>query len=76
MLNTSRYRIICIGKIKKKWIQEGIETYLKRLPGLTIKELKDSNKEKESKEIITSLKKEESLIALTEKGLQEKLSHQ
>ena len=40
MLNISHYKIIAIGKIKKKWIQEGIEMYLKRLPGLEVKEIK------------------------------------
>ena len=42
MLNISHYKIIAIGKIRKKWIQEGIEMYLKRLPGLEVKEIKDS----------------------------------
>ena len=44
MLNISHYKIIAIGKIKKRWIQEGIEMYLKRLPGLEVIEIKDNNK--------------------------------
>ena len=57
MLNISHYKIIAIGKIKKKWIQEGIEMYLKRLPGLEVKEIKDSTQTKEEntiKEIISN----------------------
>ena len=42
MLNISRYKIIAIGKIKKKWIYQGIEMYLKRLPGLKVIEIKDN----------------------------------
>lgn len=57
MLNISHYKIIAIGKNKKKkWIQEGIEMYLKRLPGLEVKEIKDSTQLKEEhtiKEIIS-----------------------
>ena len=47
MLNISHYKIIAIGKIKKKWIQEGIEMYLKRLPCLEVIEIKDKNQTKE-----------------------------
>ncbi|WP_269610257.1 23S rRNA (pseudouridine(1915)-N(3))-methyltransferase RlmH [Prochlorococcus marinus] len=68
MLNISHYKIIAIGKIKKKWIQEGIEMYLKRLPGLKIIEIKDNNQTKEEhmiKEIIT---KNEILVTLNENG--------
>ncbi len=62
MLNISHYKIIAIGKIKKKWIQVGIEMYLKRLPGLEIIEIKS---EHTIKEII---KKNETLVTLNENG--------
>ncbi len=68
MLNPSRYRIIAIGKVRKSWIQTGISLYLKRLPGLTITELRDSNLNKESVSIQSSLKNNELLILLSEKG--------
>ena len=68
MFNPSRYRIICIGKIKKNWIKSGIDLYLKRLPGVPITEIRDSNTEKESKAILSNIKKDELLIALTERG--------
>ena len=45
-MNPSRCRIIAIGKVRKTWVQEGIALYLKRLPGLTIVELRDGNPEK------------------------------
>ena len=66
MLNTYRYRILAVGKVKKIWIQEGINLYLKRLPGLTISEIRDSNPKKESENILSSIKKDESIIVLGE----------
>ena len=56
MINISHYKIISIGKIKKKWIQAGIQMYLKRLPGLKIIEIKDSTQEKEESTIKNILK--------------------
>ena len=68
MLNTSNYKIIAIGKIKKKWIQEGIDMYLKRLPGLRVIELKDSNQTREEYMIKETIKKNETLVTLNETG--------
>ena len=68
MLNPSRYRILAIGKIRKRWIQEGIDLYLKRLPGMTITELKDSSHKKEAEAIRAQLKNNETLITLMEEG--------
>ena len=68
MLNISHYKIIAIGKIKKKWIQSGIEMYLNRLPGLKVIEIKDSTKTKEESSIKEILKRNEALITLNEKG--------
>ena len=42
-MNPARCRILVVGKVRRGWIQDGIELYLKRLPGLTISELRDSN---------------------------------
>ena len=35
-----------MGKVRRGWIQDGIDLYLKRLPGLIISELRDSNPDK------------------------------
>ena len=68
MLNISHYKIIAIGKIKKKWIQEGIEMYLKRLPGLEVKEIKDNTQAKEEHTIKEIISKNEFLVTLNENG--------
>ena len=68
MLNISHYKIIAVGKIKKKWIQEGIEMYLKRLPGLEILEIKDCNRIKEEHMIKEIISKNEILVTLNENG--------
>ena len=70
MLNPSHYRIIAIGKIKKKWIKEGIDIYKKRMPGLTIIELRDNSLQRETESIYATLKQNEHLISLTEEGKQ------
>ena len=68
MLNISHYKIIAVGKIKRKWIQSGIEMYSKRLPGLKVIEIKDSNKEKETIAIKEIIQKNEIIITLNENG--------
>ena len=68
MLNISHYKIIAVGKIKKKWIQEGIDMYLKRLPGLEVIEIKDNNQTKEENTIREIISKNEILVTLNENG--------
>ena len=68
MINIPRYKIIAIGKIKKNWIQEGIEMYLKRLPGLEVIEIKDNSQIKEEHAIREIIKKNEILVTLNENG--------
>ena len=68
MLNISHYKIVAVGKIKKKWIQEGIEMYLKRLPGLEVIEIKDNNQTKEEHTIKEIISKNEILVTLNENG--------
>jgi 23S rRNA (pseudouridine1915-N3)-methyltransferase len=63
-----KIKIIAVGKIKHAWIQDGLNTYLKRCPGLSIIEIKDSTPEKEQAEIVTHLKPSDKLIALSERG--------
>lgn len=67
-MNPSRYRIIAIGKVRKTWVQEGIELYRKRLPGLKIVELRDGNPEKEAESIRQTLRSDEWPVMLMEQG--------
>ena len=63
-----RCRILAVGKVRKRWVQDGIATYLKRLPGLTITEVRDSNPEKEADVIRQSLRSDELPVILMEQG--------
>ena len=67
-MNPSRCRIIAIGKVRKTWVQEGIELYLKRLPGLTVVELRDGNPDKEAESIRQTLRSDEWPVMLMEQG--------
>ena len=67
-MNPSRCRIIAIGKVRKAWVHEGIELYLKRLPGLKIVELRDGNPEKEAESIRQTLRSDEWPVMLMEQG--------
>ncbi|WP_115018194.1 23S rRNA (pseudouridine(1915)-N(3))-methyltransferase RlmH [Synechococcus sp. UW140] len=67
-MNPSRCRILAVGKVRKAWVQEGISIYLKRLPGLTVTELRDSTPEKEAECIRQALKPDESTVMLAEEG--------
>ncbi|MFN5117375.1 MAG: 23S rRNA (pseudouridine(1915)-N(3))-methyltransferase RlmH [Cyanobacteriota bacterium] len=68
MLNPSRIRVLAVGRIRKRWVSEGIAVYLKRLPGLTIVECKDSTPAREREAILAQLRPEERLVVLTEEG--------
>lgn len=57
-----------MGKVRKGWVQEGISVYLKRLPGLTVTELRDSSPEKEADTIRQALRPDELPIILMEQG--------
>ena len=57
-----------MGKVRKAWVQEGISIYLKRLPGLTVTELRDSTPEKEAECIRQALKPDETTVMLAEEG--------
>ena len=67
-MNPSRCRILAVGKVRRGWIQDGIDLYLKRLPGLSITELRDSSREKEAEAIQGALRPDETLVALMEQG--------
>jgi 23S rRNA (pseudouridine1915-N3)-methyltransferase len=68
VLNPSRIRVLAVGKVRKPWIQEGLAVYRKRLPGLSICELKDSTPQREAEAITAQLRADEQLVVLSEEG--------
>ncbi|MEO1297886.1 MAG: 23S rRNA (pseudouridine(1915)-N(3))-methyltransferase RlmH [Cyanobacteria bacterium J06636_16] len=68
MAGFPKVRLIAVGKVKKTWIHEGIQTYRKRLPELEVIEIKDSTPAKEGPQMLSLLKSQDRLIALTEEG--------
>ena len=70
MINPSRLRLIAVGKIRKRWVSDGLDLYLKRLPGMSIVEVKDSTLEKEADAVCGLLVPGERLVVLTEEGNQ------
>ena len=68
VLNPSRIRVLAVGKVRKRWIQDGLAMYLKRLPGLSICELKDSTPQREAEAITAQLRADEQLVVLSEEG--------
>jgi 23S rRNA (pseudouridine1915-N3)-methyltransferase len=68
MSSFPKVTVIAIGKVKKGWVREGLEVYCQRVPELTMIELKDSNPEKEGEQILSRVKPNDRLIALTEDG--------
>jgi len=67
-LNPSRLRILAVGKVRRGWIQDGIDLYRKRLPGLSIVELRDGTPEKEAEAIRAAWRPDERLVVLMEQG--------
>ena len=67
-MNAGRCKILAVGKVRRGWIQEGIDLYRKRLPGLEIVEIRDSTPAKEAEAIRASLRPDDHLIALMEEG--------
>ena len=67
-MNVNRCRVLAVGKVRRGWIQEGIDLYRKRLPGLEVIELRDSTPQKEADAIQAALRSDERLIALMEEG--------
>ena len=68
MINSSRIRILAVGKLRKSWVLEGAGVYLKRLPGLQVVELRDAGMAREAEAIQAALKPDERLVVLTEEG--------
>ena len=68
MLNPGRIRILAVGKVRTSWVKEGLSTYQKRLPGLSVVELRDGTPEREAAAILAELRSDEQLVALSEEG--------
>jgi 23S rRNA (pseudouridine1915-N3)-methyltransferase len=68
VINPSRIRILAVGKVRKGWVLEGIATYLKRLPGLQVVELRDAGKVKEAEAVLAALQPGEQLVVMAEEG--------
>lgn len=67
-LNPARLRLIAVGKLRKRWVSEGVALYLKRLPGLQVLEVKDSNPASEAQAVLAALRSDEQLVGLSEEG--------
>ena len=66
-------KIICVGKLKEKYLKDGIEDYLKRISKyhkVNIIELPDTNIENEGNEILKHIDSKDYLIALAIEGNQ------
>lgn len=66
-------KIICIGKLKEKYLTEGINDYLKRIKKyhkIEIIELPDSNIDNEANEILKYISKKDYIISLVINGIE------
>lgn len=64
-------KIICVGKVKEKYLRDGIDDYLKRLTKyhkVEIMEINDSNMEEEAKGIIRYITPRDYIITLEIEG--------
>ncbi len=63
-----RVKIVATGKVKKRWLKEGIAVYEKRLPEVEIVEIKDGGKEKETDKLLNLVTAQDRLVVLAEYG--------
>lgn len=66
-------KIICIGKLKEKYLSDGVNDYLKRITKyhkIDLIELPDSNIKDEGSEIIKYLSSKDYIISLAIQGIQ------
>ncbi len=68
MQSFPKIKLIAVGKVKKRWIQDGVAAYAKRVPELDVAEIKDSTPEAEATKILSMVKGGDRLIVLTEEG--------
>ena len=64
-----KVKLIAAGKIKKAWVQTGLQMYLKRLPELSITEIRDSDPAAEARKVLDRCRSGDRLIVLTEDGV-------
>ncbi len=67
--------LLCVGKIKEHWIKQGVDEFTKRirpLLALTVTELKDAPREKETELIMSHVEKKAraKIFVLAEEGTQ------
>ncbi|MGB3615782.1 MAG: 23S rRNA (pseudouridine(1915)-N(3))-methyltransferase RlmH [Elainellaceae cyanobacterium] len=63
-----KVKLIAVGKIKKPWIQAGIQAYGKRLPELSTMEIKDSDPDTEACKMLSMTRPGDRLMVLSEDG--------
>ncbi len=73
MAASNQTSLICVGKVKEKYLKEGIADFTRRLSHYTklqVIEVKDSGMEEEAERIIAHLRHDNYIIALCVKGRQ------
>jgi 23S rRNA (pseudouridine1915-N3)-methyltransferase len=68
VLNPARIRVIAVGRVRKRWIAEGVAVFLRRLPGLEVLELRDGGPVREAQAVQSALRPDEQLVVLSEEG--------
>ena len=66
-------KIICVGKIKEKYLRDAIDDYILRLTKyhkITIVELEDSNEKEEAEKILKNINSKDYVISLDIEGNQ------
>lgn len=63
-----KIKIIAVGKVKKGWLQDGINVYAQRLPEIECLEIKDTDPDTEAAKVLGLLKTHDKLIVLSEDG--------
>jgi 23S rRNA (pseudouridine1915-N3)-methyltransferase len=68
VFNPARIRVIAVGRVRKRWIAEGVAVFLRRLPGLEVLELRDGGPVREAQAVQSALRPDEQLVVLSEEG--------
>lgn len=68
MQSIPKIRLVTVGKVKKSWLRDGIQTYAKRLPEVSLTEIKDSGMEKEAARVLSILGGRDRLMVMAEEG--------
>lgn len=69
MQSFPKVMLIAVGKVKKGWVHDGLAMYAKRLPELTVVEVKDSDPDTEAAKILSLAKGSDRLVVMTEEGV-------